>query len=60
MGTGQGGRMAITREPVGRQGLFKAETHFLSKLMGVFEVHLSDPTTPKGGCPVNEVAQAGQ
>ena len=43
---GQGGRMAITREPVGRQGPFKAETHSFSKIIRVFEVQKSDQSTP--------------
>ena len=57
---GQGGRMVITREPVGRFRSFKAETHSLRKTIGVFEVHRSDPTTPKGGYSVNQVVQGGQ
>ena len=52
--------MAIARETVGQQRLFKDETHSFSKLIGVFEVHQSDPTTPKGGYSVNQVAQGGQ
>ena len=57
---GQGGRMAITWEPVVAQRHFKAETHSFSKIIGVFEAQKIDPTTPKGGCPVNQVAQAWQ
>ena len=52
--------MAITWEPVGQQGPFKAQMHSLTKIIGVFEVHQSDPTTPKGGYSVNQVAQGGQ
>ena len=44
---GQGGRMAITRELVGRQGPFKAETHSLTKIIRVFEAQRNDPTTPR-------------
>ena len=55
MGTGQGGRMAITREPVGRQRPFKAETHFFSKIKVVFEAQRNDPTPPKGDYPVRLV-----
>ena len=57
---GQGGQVVITREPVGRFRSFKAETHSLTKSIGVFEVQKSDPTTPKGGYSVNQVAQGGQ
>ena len=57
---GQGGRMAITQEPVVAQRPFKAEMHSFEKIIGVFEVQKSDQTTPKGGYSVNQVAQGGQ
>ena len=57
---GQGGRMVITREPVGRFRSFKAETHSLTKSIGVFEAQISDLSTPKGGYSGNQVAQGGQ